>query len=154
MTREDRQLLLRIARWICEQKYFRVKKIRQLAGTEENYLILIREVDRVKSQVQHARSLEAEATLTLVDWLLTLERFQWRCAYCQERSFEIMSHVVPLPRGGTTSENCVPSCYSCSTGKGKMHARLRVQALQRGCGRQASQDDAYSTGSNASSLNR
>ncbi|MBA2682028.1 MAG: HNH endonuclease [Ktedonobacteraceae bacterium] len=39
-----------------------------------------------------------------------------------------MSHVIPLPRGGTTPENCVPACYSCSTGKGKVHARHRVQA--------------------------
>lgn len=152
MTREDRQVLLRVARWICEQKYFRIKKIRQLAGTEENYLALIREVDRVKAQVQHARSLEVEATLTLVDWLLTLEQFQWRCAYCQVRSFEIMSHIVPLPRGGTTPENCVPSCYSCSSGRGKLHARQRVQALLEEDGQQMS--DVYSVGSNSSSLKR
>jgi 5-methylcytosine-specific restriction endonuclease McrA len=128
VIQEDRRELLRIAQWICEQKYFRVKRIRQLAGTEENYLLLIREIDRVKSQVQHARSLEAEATLTLVDWLLILEQFAWLCAYCQSKPFEIMSHVIPLPRGGTTPENCVPACYSCSTGKGKVHARHRVQA--------------------------
>jgi hypothetical protein len=129
VIQEDRRDLVRIAQWIGKQKYFRVKKIRQLAGTEENYLLLIREVDRVKSQVQHARSLEAEATLTLVDWLLLLEQFGWLCAYCQCKPFEIMSHVVPLPRGGTTPENCVPSCYSCSTGKGKVHARHRIQSL-------------------------
>ena len=129
MIQEDRRDLLPIAQWICQQKYFRVKRIRQLAGTEENYLLLIREVDRVKSQVQHARSLGAEATLTLVDWVSILERFGWLCAYCQRKPFEIMSHVVPLPRGGTTPENCVPSCYSCSSGRGKVHARDRVQAL-------------------------
>ena len=129
MIQEDRRDLLRIAQWIGEQKYFRVKKIRQLVGTEENYLLLIREIDRVKSQVQHARSLEADATLTLVGWLLILEQFEWLCAYCQCKPFEIMSHVVPLPRGGTTPDNCVPACYSCSTGKGKVHARHRVQSL-------------------------
>jgi 5-methylcytosine-specific restriction endonuclease McrA len=129
VIQEDRRDLLRIAQWVGEQKYFRVKKIRQLAGTEENYLLLIREIDRVKSQVQHARSLEAEATLTLVGWLLILEQFEWQCAYCRCKPFEIMSHVVPLPRGGTTPENCVPACYSCSTGKGKVHARQRVQSL-------------------------
>ena len=152
MTREDRQVLLRVAHWICEQKYFRIKKIRQLAETEENYLALIREVDRVKAQVQHARSLEVEATLTLVDWLLTLEQFQWRCAYCQVRSFEIMSHIFPLPRGGTTPENCVPSCYSCSSGRGKLHERQRVLALLEEDGQQMS--DVYSVGSNSSSLKR
>jgi 5-methylcytosine-specific restriction endonuclease McrA len=153
VIQEDRRELLRIAQWICEQKYFRVKKIRQLAGTEENYLLLIREIDRVKSQVQHARSLEAEATLTLIDWLLILEQFAWLCAYCQNKPFEIMSHVIPLPRGGTTPENCVPSCYSCSTGKGKVHARHRVQEQLVEAGN-ASYENFSSEDSSSSPLKR
>ncbi len=152
MIQEDRRDLVRIAQWLGEQKYFRVKKIRQLAGTEENYLLLIREIDRVKSQVQHARSLEAEATLKLIDWLLILEQFAWQCAYCQCKPFEIMSHVVPLPRGGTTPENCVPACYSCSTGKGKVQARPRVQAqlIEGGIGHAG----IYSEESSSSPLKR
>jgi 5-methylcytosine-specific restriction endonuclease McrA len=154
VIQEDRRELLHIAQWVCEQKYFRVKKIRQLAGTEENYLLLIREIDRVKSQVQHARSLEAEATLTLVDWLVILEHFAWLCAYCQSKPFEIMSHVIPLPRGGTTPENCVPSCYSCSTGKGKVHARHRVQAQLVEAGNAEHETGIYSNDSDSSPLNR
>jgi 5-methylcytosine-specific restriction endonuclease McrA len=129
---EDRQILFRVAQWTLEQKYFRVEKIRQLAGTEENYRIIIREIDRVKAQVQRARSLEANATLTLVDWFMILEQFSWCCAYCQSKPFEIMSHIIPLPRGGTTPDNCVPACYSCSTGKRKVRARHRVEALLAG----------------------
>jgi hypothetical protein len=128
VTPEDRQTIFRVAQRAVEQKYFRVEKIRQLAGTEENYLLIIREIDRVKSQVKRARSMEAEATLTVVDWLVILEQFEWQCAYCQCGPFEIMSHVIPLPRGGTTPENCVPSCYSCSTGVRKRSARRRFQA--------------------------
>lgn len=132
VTPEDRQILFRVAQWTHEQKYFRVQKLRQLAGTEENYRILIREIDRVKAQVQRARTLEADATLTLVDWLMTLEQFDWCCAYCASKPFEVMSHVIPLPRGGTTPDNCVPACYSCSTGKRKMRARHHVEAWLAG----------------------
>lgn len=129
MLPEDRQILFRIAQWTSKQKYARVEKIRQMAETEANYLIIIREIDRVKAQLQYARTLNAEATLTLLDWLKILERFDWHCAYCQSRPFEIMSHIIPLPCGGTTPQNCVPSCYSCNSGKRKIHARHHVQAL-------------------------
>lgn len=129
MTPENRQVLLRVAQWTLERKYFRVETIRQLAETEENYLVIMREIDRVKAQLRRARTLEAEATLTVVDWILILERFDWRCAYCQSGPFEVMSHIIALPRGGTTAENCVPACYSCSSGSRKRYARRRLQAL-------------------------
>jgi hypothetical protein len=128
VTPEDRQAIFHVAQRVVEQKYFRVEKIRELAGTEENYLLIIREIDRVKAQVKRARSMEVDATLTVVDWIMILEQFEWHCAYCQGGPFEIMSHVIPLPRGGTTPENCVPSCYSCSTGARKRYARRRLQA--------------------------
>ena len=127
MAPEDRDALLRVARWTVGKKRLVVKKVRQLAGTEENYLLIIREIDRVKSQLERAKMLEAEATLTLVDWLVILDIFDWRCAYCQAKAFQIMSHIVPLPHGGTTPENCVPACYGCSS-KCKKSARERLQA--------------------------
>ncbi len=114
MTSKDKQILFRVAQWVdCNRK--ELKTIRQLAETEENYLIIIREVDRVKTQLHQARSLGADATLTLVEWLITLEDFGWRCAYCQARSFQVMCHVISLPEGGTIPENCVPACYGCKT---------------------------------------
>ncbi|HEY4385725.1 MAG TPA: HNH endonuclease signature motif containing protein [Ktedonobacteraceae bacterium] len=129
MISEDRQALFRIAQWAETRKYIRVEKVRELAGSEETYLLIIREMDRVKGQLQRARTLEAQATLTLTDWLVILEQFDWNCAYCQSRSFEIMSHLVPLPRGGTTAENCVPACYSCIPSKHKNSTSHRVQTL-------------------------
>jgi len=130
MTPEDREALFHVARWVVGRKRLVVKKVRQLAGTEENYLFIIREIDRVKSQVERAKMLQVEATLTLVDWLTILELFDWRCAYCLEKPFQVMSHVIPLPAGGTTPENCVPACYSCSSGRRefKQHERGRLQA--------------------------
>lgn len=105
---------MHVAHCTLEQKPLRVETIRQLAGTEENYRIIIRELDRVKAQLTRAHTFHAAATLTLVDWLLTLERFNWCCAYCQLKPFQVMSHILPLWHGGgTTPENCVPACYRC-----------------------------------------
>jgi 5-methylcytosine-specific restriction endonuclease McrA len=127
MVPEDREALLRVAHWTIGKKRLVVKKVRQLAGTEENYLLIIREIDRVKSQRERAKMLNAEATLTLVDWLTTLELFNWQCAYCQSKPFQVMSHVIPLPHGGTTPENCVPACSRCNS-KDKTSVRQQIQA--------------------------
>src|SRR5258708_10170051 len=59
-----------------------------ISGSEENYLIIARELERVKANITRARSLRAEASLTLVEWLSILDAYQWKCAYCQEKPFE------------------------------------------------------------------
>src|SRR5207245_6864400 len=100
MEPEDMQILFDTAQWIMSSKRNVLSKVRQLAGTEENYLLLVRELDRVTAQMVRARTLHAEATLTLVDWLVTLNRFHWQCAYCQERAFQVMINHIPLPEGG------------------------------------------------------
>ncbi len=107
---EDMQTLLEVARWTLNHQNRR-SILRQLAKTEENYLLLIRELERVESQRFRAQTLRAEATLTLVEWLETLNAFHWSCAYCQSKPFEVMSHYLPLPEGGTTATNCVPACH-------------------------------------------
>ncbi|MBV9231330.1 MAG: HNH endonuclease [Chloroflexi bacterium] len=123
MTPEDKAALFRVALWTIENKHKRVETIREIAGTEENYLLIIREINRVEAQVFRARALRAEATLTLVDWLRVLEAFHWQCAYCQSKPFQVMSYIVPLPEGGTTVGNCIPACYSCrrSRNRVKLH---------------------------------
>ena len=126
MTPEDKQALFRVAQWVtCNRKI--VKTIRQLAETEENYLVIIREIDRVEGQLNHARTLGADATLTLEEWLITLEDFDWRCAYCQSKPFQVMSHMIPLPQGGTVPENCIPACYGCIRHRRNEHIRRRLQ---------------------------
>lgn len=119
MTLEEKQIFFRVAQWIDNHRKV-IKTIRQLAKTEENYLVIRRELDRVEGQRTQARKLGADATLTLVEWFVILEYFHWRCAYCQARSFQVMSHIVPLPRGGTVRENCVPVCYKCKNAHKKM----------------------------------
>ncbi len=113
MKREDMQTLLRVAQWVIDHKPHVMSKIRQMVDTEENYLIIARELDRVNRQIAQARSVCAEATLTLLDWLLIIDSYDWKCAYCQEKPFEVMCHRAPLPLGGTTPSNCVPACCSC-----------------------------------------
>lgn len=100
-----------------EHKYLRVERIRHLAQTEENYRIIMREVDRVKAQLTDARTCNAPATLTVMEWFTILVRFEWKCFYCQEKPFQAMSHVVPQEEGGTTAVNCVPACHSCLSKK-------------------------------------
>lgn len=114
MEHEDRQILFSVAQWVDagNRKIYRV--IRQLAKTEANYLIIIREIDRVRDQCINSRRRGARTTLTLVEWLTILEAFDWQCAYCRARPFQVMHHVVPLPEGGTMADNCVPACYRCS----------------------------------------
>src|ERR1700694_5849506 len=97
MRPEDKQVLFQVAQWYIENKHKRLEQIRQLAGSEEHYLILRKEIDRVDAQLRRARTLHAEATLTLVDWLTTLDDFNWLCAYCQVKPFQVMSHFVLLP---------------------------------------------------------
>ena len=110
MTPEDTQTLLEVARWVQTHRKVRCT-IRRLIRTEENYLLFIRELERVESQCFRAHTLRAEATLTLVEWLETLNYFHWCCAYCQSKPCQVMSHYIALPEGGTTAENCVPACY-------------------------------------------
>ena len=112
MIMEETQTLLEVAQWTATHRNRRCT-IRQLAGTEENYRLLIRELDRVESQCLRAGTQHVEATLTLVEWIEALNHFHWLCAYCMEKPFRVMSHYLPLPQAGTTALNCLPACYRC-----------------------------------------
>src|SRR6266851_3373836 len=118
LTPEIEQVLSLIDQAIG-RKYLRVEHIRRLAGSEEKYRMIIREVDRVKAQLLYARSDNAAATLTIREWFTILDRFSWKCAYCGEKPFQVMSHIRVRSEGGTTSENCVPSCHSCISRQNK-----------------------------------
>ena len=126
MRPEDKQILFQVAQWYMENRHKRMEQIRQLAESEETYLVLRKEIDRVDAQLRHARTLHAEATLTLVDWLMTLDDFDWQCAYCLAKPFQVMSHFVLLPTGGTTPDNCVPACSACGRSRSKGHDRVQA----------------------------
>ena len=126
MRLEDQQRLMSVAEWLMTSKRKNYATIRQRAGTEEDYLVLSRELDRVNSQLSRARTFHVAATLTLVDWLNTLNYFEWRCAYCQAQPFRSLVHHIPLLQGGTTPTNCLPTCYQCRSRREKTNPRLQA----------------------------
>jgi 5-methylcytosine-specific restriction endonuclease McrA len=72
------------------------------------------EAQRVKYQNSRAKHARLPATLTVEQWISTLEYFKWKCAYCGGK-YELLEHFIPLSHGkGTTWDNCVPSCSRCN----------------------------------------
>lgn len=53
MDKTDEQTLLRVVSTM-EQKYTRVETLRDLAGSEENYLLIVTATDRKKGQRRSA----------------------------------------------------------------------------------------------------
>lgn len=60
------------------------------------------EARRVYNRVMRARAAHLPATLTLVQWLSTLERFEQLCAFCPT-PFTALDHLIPLVHGGETA---------------------------------------------------
>jgi excisionase family DNA binding protein len=83
--------------------------------------IKLRELARVEYHNERARKLGLPATLSLEDWLKTLQQFQWSCAYCAQ-PYEVLEHFIPLAMQSETSKtNCLPSCLSCNHKKQGSH---------------------------------
>lgn len=73
----------------------------------------------VYEQNQRAAQKGCEATLTLEEFLKTLQYFHGCCAYCQVTQHESIDHYKPVSLGGgTTRQNCIPSCRYCNSKKG------------------------------------
>jgi 5-methylcytosine-specific restriction endonuclease McrA len=70
------------------------------------------EVIAVQGNRRRARFAAVENTLTPQEWLLILEYFNYRCAYCLRSDVELtLDHVIAISRGGGhTAENVVPAC--------------------------------------------
>lgn len=72
------------------------------------------EEKRVRLQNKRAQRVRLLATLTLEQWLETLNHFGWKCAYCKGR-YVVLEHFIPIIHGGgTTWDNCVPACPRCN----------------------------------------
>lgn len=77
--------------------------------------ILHRENARVHTNRGRANQRGTAATLTIEQWLASIEAHNWLCAFCTVAPFEEMEHRIPLMwGGGTTAENCVPACNNCN----------------------------------------
>lgn len=90
-------------------------------------------LERAEKVVVHTHCLRAHtmqrtASLTLQEWLQTLQDFNYRCAYCQQQPYEVLEHFIPLAAGGgTTASNCVPACRQCNAHKGASHPRFALR---------------------------
>ena len=68
--------------------------------------------------LERARKAGLPATLTFVEWIKTLQHFDWKCAYCQINPYEVLEHFIPIiGGGGTTKGNCIPACKACNSKK-------------------------------------
>lgn len=76
-----------------------------------------REKMRIYQHNNKAKRIRNEVgDLTLEQWLVTLDHFEWKCAYCREEPYEALEHFYP--GGSTTQSNCVPACINCNNAKG------------------------------------
>lgn len=77
---------------------------------------ILEELKKVSNHNARAKNVRLFATLTLEQWLETLEHFNWKCAYCKTGKYELLEHFIPLNHGkGTTKDNCVPACSKCNS---------------------------------------
>lgn len=84
-----------------------------------------KENSRLSANLNRTTKANLPSTLTLSEWLAILDAHDHSCAYCGG-DFEAIEHVIPVAQGGgTTSDNCVPTCKSCNS---KKHARTPAQA--------------------------
>lgn len=83
---------------------------------------LIYAAQQVKHNIHRAEKVGASATLTVQQWLSTLNDFSWQCAYCQSRPYRLLEHFIPINLGGgTTPDNVLPACSSCNSVKSFYH---------------------------------
>jgi|GEM_PF-7024381 len=80
------------------------------------------ELVALKRNLKRASLVGLPATLTIEQWMKTLEDFEYACSYCKAKEYQVLEHFVPLGLGGgTTVTNCLPSCRSCNVTKSEWH---------------------------------
>jgi 5-methylcytosine-specific restriction endonuclease McrA len=89
---------------------------------------------RTHNHVRRSRELQAPGEHSTAEWLLKLQEFGHRCAYCGTEGADFhRDHLVPLVDGGSNSiGNIVPACPSCNLSKGgKSGAALLLWITER-----------------------
>jgi hypothetical protein len=98
-----------------------------LKAEREQEIVEARECRVLQKQLYRAVLNRRVATLTLSDWIETLDHYNWRCAYCASGAYEVMEHLIPISQGGgTTVDNCAPACRSCNARKRDHHPDVIV----------------------------
>jgi hypothetical protein len=102
----------------CTECYAIIRLEQATADMEQH------EYQVVQRQLIRAMENGCEATLTVRQWLVTLNDHQRRCAYCPDGAgaYEVLEHLIPISQGGgTTVDNCLPACFSCNARKRDRH---------------------------------
>lgn len=86
---------------------------------------------RVRGQNHRAKKVGARHDLTVEQWLETLEYFNYKCAYCDQREYEFIEHYLPVHIAGTTVSNCVPACAMCNAFKDAKNHKLTLYQTER-----------------------
>lgn len=72
-----------------------------------------------KNARSRAKKKSAEGSISSVEWLKLLNRYENKCLCCGKKAKLEMDHVVPLSLGGRNSiDNIQPLCRSCNARKG------------------------------------
>ena len=73
-----------------------------------------RERSKIANAKFRAERLGLLSSITLVEWLSTLDRYKSKCAYCGA-DYEEIHHFIPISKGGgSTAENLIPACRRCN----------------------------------------
>ena len=111
-----------------------------MKANRSNEKSIVNEGRRLSRHASRSRVMGREATLSLEEWIATLDLFNWSCAYCGG-PFEIMEHLIPdYYGGGTTRENCYPACRSCNQQKANIDPREGYMAAPKPFNRQMSHE--------------
>lgn len=70
--------------------------------------------------VRRGRKLTNGGKFTKKEWLLLLDKHEYKCYYCKQIFDKLtVDHYIPLSKGGKNSiDNIVPACMSCNCKKG------------------------------------
>lgn len=81
---------------------------------------------------QNKRSVKT-GTLTIEDWLISLEKHNFCCAACKSKcSYFTLDHIIPMSKGGSNNkDNIQPLCKECHEFKGTIETKLKGNKKKR-----------------------
>ena len=94
------------------------------------------EVRRSAHNRRRAREANAEGRFTAAEWLLLVQRYEYRCGYCGDEPGVLHAdHRIPVKRGGSSwIENILPACRDCNQRKFTMTEEEFRERLRREAG--------------------
>lgn len=91
-------------------------------------------VNSVSGERKRAKDKGLPSGMTREAWVITLQHFGNRCAYCGG-PYVVIEHFTPVKKGGGTDiGNCIPSCSPCNKRKGTIDGRTQKPELAKSLG--------------------